>query len=242
MDGRHLDVDPAGLMRFSLPQIHRRCGLLLAAADSQCDMSSAMTTEPTSNPPSRMGKPTSMTPEVVDRIVMALSDGRSLREICEAEDLPDRSTVMRHLHRDPQFRALYLTAREIGADALADEVVGMAMRAKPDEANIVRVRAEVAKWACATYAPKRWGNRVQAELSGPNGSPLSVQAVPTMMVPTQVAQAVRDPIDKAAADMGLSAGSGTDQERLQRLLASGPVPPDIYEILNSDKGSPDGRG
>ncbi len=78
---------------------------------------------------------------------------------------------------------------------------------------------------------KNWLNPPSAD-----GGPVTLQALPALLVPAQVAQAVRDLIGKAEADMGLPAGTGSDQQRLQRLLTSGePLPPDIYEIVHAGK-------
>jgi hypothetical protein len=178
----------------------------------------------------------SYTPEIGASICGKLCEGQSLRSICAAEGMPDKSTVMTWLHRHPDFRAMYIAARELGAEAMADEVIAIATAPmKAEDAPVVRVRLDAVKWAAAKFAPKRWGDRVQAELSGPGGAPLQIMpAVP--MVPTQVAQAVRDLIGKAEQEMGLAQGEGTDQERLQRLLLSGePLPPDVYEIVHTAK-------
>jgi hypothetical protein len=182
------------------------------------------------------GRPSSYTPELGIAICARLASGESLRSIGLDEALPHRATIMAWLHRHEDFRRMYTAARELGAEAMADEVVAMAMAAKPEEANAVRVAVDAVKWAAAKFAPKRWGDRITAEVTGAGGGPVTLQAMPAMLVPAQVASAVRDLIAKAEAEMGLPAGTGTDQERLRAIMASAkPLPPDVYEIVHSRK-------
>jgi hypothetical protein len=107
---------------------------------------------------------------------------------------------------------------------------------KAEDVQAERLRFDARRWFLGKISPKRWGDRLTTEVTCADGGPVTLQALPTLLVPTQVAQAVRDLITKAEADMGLPAGAGTDQERLQRLLASGePLPPDVYEIVHGGK-------
>jgi hypothetical protein len=72
---------------------------------------------------------------------------------------------------------------------------------------------------------------------GVDGGPVQLQALPTKLVPAQVASAVRDLIAKAEADMGLPAGTGSDAERLKAIIASDePLPPDLYEVIHGGEG------
>jgi hypothetical protein len=93
-------------------------------------MTRIMTTD-TPDPPRPLGRPSSCSTELAAEICERLAAGESLRQICDDGHLPNRSTVFGWLHRDPDFRAMYMVARECGAEALADEVVAMAMAATP---------------------------------------------------------------------------------------------------------------
>jgi hypothetical protein len=184
------------------------------------------------------GRPSSVTPEIQDRILTLLCEGQSLRSICEAEDMPDRGTVMRLLHRDPAFQAAYAAARATGAEAMADEVIELGRAATSENAAAIRVRVDTVKWAAAKFAPKRWGDRVTTEVTGADGAPVRLQAIAVPMVPAQVAVAVRDLIGKAEADIGLPAGDDKpDAERLKAIVENDLVlPPDVYEAIFSGGG------
>ena len=94
-------------------------------------MSSTMSTEAKPNPPSRMGRPSDFTAEVAAEICERLAAGEPLRQICADERLPNRATIMRWLHRHQDFQAQYKLARQLGAEAMADEVIALAMEATP---------------------------------------------------------------------------------------------------------------
>jgi hypothetical protein len=183
-----------------------------------------------------MGRPSEYSDAVAAEILERLSEGQSLRTICSDDRLPHRSTIFRWLAARPDFAAGYAYAKEMGCELIAETALEEALAATPATAQVERLRWDARRWHVSKLHPRRFGDKVQAELSGRNGSAVKLQAVPTMMVPTQVAQAVRDLIDKAEVEMGLAPGAGTDQERLQRLLTSGqPVPPDVYEIMHGGK-------
>jgi hypothetical protein len=201
-------------------------------------MSSTMTTTSESSPAPKRGRPSSYSTELAFEISQRLAEGESLRAICADDDMPDKATVMRWLHAHADFRETYRIAREVGTDALADEALHDAtasgMRAEDVQAE--RLRFDARRWFLGKISPKRWGEKLTAEHVGADGGAIQLQALPSMLVPQQVAQAVRELIGQAEADMGLAAGTGTDQERLQRLLMSGePLPPDVYEIVCSGK-------
>lgn len=76
---------------------------------------------PRLEPPSP-GRPSIYTPELADAILDRLAAGESLRQVCTAESMPDRSTVLRWLTRHEDFQARYQRAREVQADAWLDAI------------------------------------------------------------------------------------------------------------------------
>jgi hypothetical protein len=67
-----------------------------------------------------------MTQEICDLICDGIADGQSLRSICAAEAMPNKSTVFRWLAADEAFRDQYARAREAQADALFDDILDIA--------------------------------------------------------------------------------------------------------------------
>ncbi len=195
-----------------------------------------MTTSPT---PDQHSRPTAFTDATTDELLGLLCEGRSLREICEADHLPSLSTVYRRLHSDPVFQARYAAARATGAEAMADEVIELGRNATSENAAGIRVRVDTVKWAAARLAPKRWGDRVSAELSGPGGTPLTLQAVAPPLVPREVRASMQALLAEAEAAAGLpSPGTATDAERLKAIMATGEMTAELYASLHDSPDAP----
>lgn len=134
-----------------------------------------------------MPRPADFSDELADHICERISDGKSLREICAAEDMPNRSTVFRWLaHGDrTAFRDQYARAREAQADALADEIVSIADQPliatttvdkevvcdkvlqptsetrTSDAVERSRLMVDARKWVASKLAPKKYGNKLE---------------------------------------------------------------------------------
>jgi hypothetical protein len=142
-----------------------------------------------------MGRPSTFTQELGDLICERLADGESLRAICSADDMPHRATVFRWLADEDNktFRDQYTHAREEQAETLLDEIVEIADDSRHDTIPKVgrdgeeygeqpnsewiarsRLRVDARKWVVSKLAPKKYGERITAEHTGPNGGPLQV--------------------------------------------------------------------
>ena len=117
------------------------------------------------------GRPSSYTQEVADTICEMIADGKSLRSICRADDMPDKATVMRWLaHPDRQsFRDQYAQAREIQADSLFDDCLSIADQYDEQEATAeggtdhiqrARLRIDTRKWMAGKLRPKKYGEKL----------------------------------------------------------------------------------
>lgn len=123
------------------------------------------------------GRPSDYTPELAAGICLKLAEGLSLREVCRAEDMPDKSTVMRWLAAHDEFRDQYATAREAQADHWADEILEIADDATNDwikrhqdgkdvetlnaeHVNRSRLRVDSRKWLLSKLMPKKYGDRI----------------------------------------------------------------------------------
>lgn len=143
-----------------------------------------------------MGRPSDFTQELADLICERLADGESLRNICDSENMPSRTTVFRWIAANTDFRNQYACAREAQADFYAestidisDEEVTMIKRSKhggkddegdgdlevvfdPTAVARNRLRVDARKWYAAKLAPKKYGDKMQTELTGANGGPV----------------------------------------------------------------------
>ena len=152
-------------------------------------------------PPAHTGRPTIYTAELGERICDRLVDGESLLSICRDEEMPGRATILRWLHRHPEFAALYRQARILAAELMADELLDIADDASKDwtvgdrgglvadheHVNRSRLRVDTRKWVLAKVLPQRWGEK-PADPSAPPvpgssaDAPLHVAAVATVTV------------------------------------------------------------
>ena len=130
------------------------------------------------------GRPTSFTPEIAEEICERLSKGESLRTICESDAqtgdgwMPGETTVRRWLAGDEdwneEFRRQYAQAREAQADHMFDRAWTIAQNAKPEDVQVARLQVDTIKWQTGKLAPKKYGDKVTAEITGANGGPVEV--------------------------------------------------------------------
>ena len=142
---------------------------------------------------SELGRPSLYSDELADEICRKLSEGMSLNRICQAENFPAESTVRAWALDDYKgFSAKYTRARDLGLDALADEVMAIAddgsedittrynEKGEPyevtDQEHIARsrLRFDARRWYLSKLAPKKYGDRTAVEHSGPGGKPIPV--------------------------------------------------------------------
>lgn len=124
-----------------------------------------------------MGRPSSYSPEIAERICERLIEGESLRKICLADDMPSAAAVCRWLGENEQFRDQYARARDAQADTLADEILDIADDGSndfmgEDEAyngdavQRSKLRVDARKWIAAKLKPKKYGDRLDVTSGG----------------------------------------------------------------------------
>jgi hypothetical protein len=172
------------------------------------------------------------TPEIGASICAQLCEGQSLRSICEAEGAPDKSTVMAWLHRHEDFRRMYIAARELGAEAMADEVIAIATaKMAPEDVPAVRIRLDAVKWAAAKFAPKRWGDQAKVELSGA----VQLQPVAPPLNPPEITARFKAALARGEQAAGLPPNHDADDDtRVRAIVATGKLTPEIYAATHAD--------
>src|SRR5690554_1558481 len=113
----------------------------------------------------------------IAEICEMVAEGKTLRQI-GAHYRVTSGAIMRWVGLTPESREQYARAREAAADLFEAEIIEAAMAASPESAPADRVKIDALKWVAARRAPKKYGDKITQEVTGPNGSPMT----PSMIV------------------------------------------------------------
>jgi hypothetical protein len=124
-------------------------------------------------------------PEIQDEICNRIAEGEPLRQICRDEHMPSWTTVYAMAQDDGAFAERIARARELGADAIAEEVLEIIddgrndwMERFDEEGNATgrqangehiqrsKLRAEMRLKLLAKWSPKKYGDSTKVELAG----------------------------------------------------------------------------
>lgn len=100
--------------------------------------------------------------------------------------MPNKATVFRWLAIHNAFSDQYARARETQADSLADEILDIADdssrdtyedkdgHTKTDQEVIARsrLRVDARKWLAGKLRPKKYGEKIEQTMQGPEGGPI----------------------------------------------------------------------
>jgi hypothetical protein len=142
------------------------------------------------------GRPTKYTPELGDKICEGIAKGISLAKQCAVKGMPAPSSIYKWRREFIEFSENYERAREDQADFMVEEILDIAdnqveqpliIEGEPytidgklvmvkDAVGVshAKLRVDTRKWAASKFKPNRYADKIQQELSGPDGSELSV--------------------------------------------------------------------
>ena len=105
--------------------------------------------------------------EIQEKLVAEIQTGRSLRQVCGDDGMPDIRTVTRWLVADADFAHKYARARMAQADVLFDrmEAVEEAVSAGTMDSHAARVVLDSMRWRASKLAPKVYGDRLDVSVS-----------------------------------------------------------------------------
>ena len=146
-----------------------------------------------------MPYPTKRTPEVVEEILQRLSDGEPLTVICRSDEkFPHPNVWLRWTAEDEELAFAYARARDVGADAIAEEAMAI-VDAEPErvievdadgKTSAKRIDSAAVAWAknraeirlklLAKWNPKKYGDKQTTELTGADGNAVQVEAKTTL--------------------------------------------------------------
>ena len=137
------------------------------------------------------GRPSIYTPHLVERILLRMYAGESLRSICRDDDMPSRPTVHLWRIKHERFSVQYASARRAQVEARIEDVAellsnppmcqvpgpdgGVSERVDMGAVQLLRARADLAKWEASkllrglnlnTEAPLDYSERQDVQLSG----------------------------------------------------------------------------
>jgi len=138
--------------------------------------------------------------ELATQICEALINGKSLRSICEPENMPAASTVCLWLTKYPDFAEQYAHAREAQADTLADEITDIADDGTNDwmkrsesrgggyelngeNVQRSRLRVDARKWIASKLKPKKYGDKIEQTHKGDATAPVPFQLIASDIPP-----------------------------------------------------------
>jgi len=145
--------------------------------------------------------PRALTPELKDEVCRRIADGATVREFAAQGGMPGKSTIFAELRRDPEFADAYAKAREMQLESWEDELLAIAddvsrdVVTRPDggaafdHEHIARskLRVDTRKWIMSKRLPRRYGDRVAQELSGPDGGAIEVSDVSRLEAARRIA-------------------------------------------------------
>lgn len=119
-------------------------------------------------PKSNAGRPTIYSKELIERICEQVSNGKSLRAVCRAKDMPSMSTVMAWLSENDEFSEQYRKAIEQREDFHFEEMMEIADKVLPESAEVAKAKLQIdtRKWVLSRMNPKKYGDKQQMEHSG----------------------------------------------------------------------------
>jgi len=105
--------------------------------------------------------------EIQERVITEIQTGRSLRQVCGDEGMPNFRTVQRWIVSDGSFAVKYARARTAQADTLFDrmEAVEEAVSAGTMDSHAARVVLDSMRWRASKLAPKVYGDRLDVQVS-----------------------------------------------------------------------------
>ena len=109
----------------------------------------------------KIGRPTDYTEDLSDRICSELANGNSLRTVCRADDMPDRTTVFRWIRTIPDFQHHYADAKQEAADAMGEDILDIADETTDKDGHQRnRLRVDTRKWLMSKHKPKKYGDKI----------------------------------------------------------------------------------
>jgi predicted secreted protein len=138
--------------------------------------------------------PVTRSPEVETRIIEGLCDGVPLRELCRQEGMPSWRAVYDWIAADADFASRIAHARDLGYDAIAEDILDIAddgtndyvQRKRQDGSTDTaldtehvqrsKLRIETRLKLLAKWNPKKYGEKQTVDVGNKEGEALKVES------------------------------------------------------------------
>ena len=130
---------------------------------------------------SKLGRPSSFDPKIVEEVLFWISSGNTLRSYCRQKGKPAFTTIYNWLNKDSEesrlFSERFVRAREVGSDMIADSIMeimneepemigGDNPRIDPGWVALQKAKSDVALKLLSKWFPSRYGDKVGVSAEG----------------------------------------------------------------------------
>ncbi len=112
------------------------------------------------------------TPELEDEICDLIASGQSMRDVCKLKGMPSEAGLYSRMARDEAFAAKVTKARVAQQEHEVEACIHIADDATPEDVQVAKLRIWARQWRAAKLAPKKYGDKIAAEITGADGAPL----------------------------------------------------------------------
>ena len=118
------------------------------------------------------GRPTIFTDELAAEFCERIANGRSLRDVCNDNDMPHKSTISAWVKENSEFSAQYDRAKKDRAEFHFEEMFVIADTVPAEAAEVAKARLQIdtRKWALARMDKDRYGDKTQIDNTSSDGS------------------------------------------------------------------------
>lgn len=130
-----------------------------------------------------VGRPSTYTQELADRICEEIGMGYSMRTVCSREWAPAMSSVFKWLREKPEFSEQYARATEERTEAMSEDILDIADDGSNDlmtiqkgnetyeienkeVTNRSKLRVDTRKWLMSKMKPKKYGDKLDVMSDG----------------------------------------------------------------------------
>lgn len=106
--------------------------------------------------------------EIINKIFEEMTAGKSLRQICSADNMPDKATILRWLLDSEEFATIIARARTNQIEHYMDLIFEKAETCDLTTESIQKAKLEIdnIKWVASKLLPKKYGDKMALQHSG----------------------------------------------------------------------------